>query len=75
MQHFAKVKRIRVTFLSGDVHCAAIGLLKTLRTKGTPEVQPPADFRYMANVVTSAYYPLPTYRYRYALRKCVRVEC
>ncbi|KJA20267.1 hypothetical protein HYPSUDRAFT_68674 [Hypholoma sublateritium FD-334 SS-4] len=54
LQNFAKAKRIRVTFLSGDVHCAAIGLLKTLRVKGTPELPPAEDFRYMANVVTSA---------------------
>ncbi|KAF9484877.1 hypothetical protein BDN70DRAFT_871851, partial [Pholiota conissans] len=54
LQNFAKVKRIRVTFLSGDVHCAAVGVLKTLKTKGKPEVLPVADYRYMVNIVTSA---------------------
>jgi hypothetical protein len=53
LQNFAKVKRIRVTFLSGDVHCAAVGVLKTLKAKGKPEVQPVADYRYMVNIVTS----------------------
>ncbi|KAF9566336.1 hypothetical protein CPC08DRAFT_628649 [Agrocybe pediades] len=54
LQNFAKIKRIRVTFLSGDVHCAAVGVLKTLKTKNRPEVPPRQDFRYMVNVVTSA---------------------
>ncbi|KDR81789.1 hypothetical protein GALMADRAFT_239986 [Galerina marginata CBS 339.88] len=54
LQNFALVKRIRVTFLSGDVHCAAVGVLKTLKTKNRPEVAPRADHRYMVNVVTSA---------------------
>ncbi|KAF8968403.1 hypothetical protein BDZ97DRAFT_1655223 [Flammula alnicola] len=54
MQNFALVKRIRVTFISGDVHCAAVGVLKTLKGKGKPEVQPISDYRYMVNIVTSA---------------------
>lgn len=55
LQGIAKMKRLRITFLSGDVHCAAVGVLKTLAGgKNTPEVPPSVDFRYMINVVTSA---------------------
>jgi hypothetical protein len=38
------------------VHCAAVGVLKTLAPKGKSkmEVPPPQDYRYMLNVVTSA---------------------
>ncbi|KAG6841683.1 hypothetical protein C0991_008321 [Blastosporella zonata] len=56
LQLFALRKRIRVTFLSGDVHCAAVGLLKTLKPKGSrqPEIAPTVDHRYMLNIVTSA---------------------
>jgi hypothetical protein len=54
LQNFAKVKRIRVSFLSGDVHCAAVGVLKTLsKGKSKKEVLPPVDFRYMVNIVSS----------------------
>lgn len=63
LQHFAKVKRIRISFLSGDVHCAAVGVLKTLsKGKKSPALAPGDDHRYMINVVTSvflAYNPLP----------------
>ncbi|KAH7889248.1 hypothetical protein F5I97DRAFT_1934198 [Phlebopus sp. FC_14] len=59
LQGIAKMKRIRITFLSGDVHCAAVGVLKTLARSGgknsrAVEVPPATDFRYMLNVVTSA---------------------
>jgi len=54
LQNFARVKQIRVSFLSGDVHCAAVGVLKTLKSKGKQEVPPIKDYRYMVNVVTSA---------------------
>ncbi|KAF8911126.1 hypothetical protein CPB84DRAFT_1672473 [Gymnopilus junonius] len=54
LQNFARIKRIRVTFLSGDVHCAAVGVLKTLKGKNRPEVSPRMDHRYMVNIVTSA---------------------
>ncbi|PPQ81212.1 hypothetical protein CVT25_015736 [Psilocybe cyanescens] len=54
LQNFALVKRIRVSFLSGDVHCAAVGVLKTLKQKNRPELSPREDYRYMVNVVTSA---------------------
>lgn len=54
LQQFAKSKHTRVTFLSGDVHCAAVGVLKTLvRGKKEPDVPAALDFRYMLNVVSS----------------------
>ncbi|KAJ7098064.1 hypothetical protein B0H15DRAFT_773302, partial [Mycena belliarum] len=53
LQKFAKIHRIRVTFLSGDVHCAAVGVFKTLKA-GKNEIPPSDDHRYMINVVTSA---------------------
>ncbi|KAG8739041.1 hypothetical protein FRC10_006236 [Ceratobasidium sp. 414] len=50
VQEYARNRRIRVTFLSGDVHCAAVGYFKTLaRTKAT-EIQPSNDYRYMLNI-------------------------
>lgn len=55
LQNFARIKHIRVTFVSGDVHCAAVGLFKTLRAKGQPEIAPENDPRWMANIVTSEY--------------------
>ncbi|KIJ68942.1 hypothetical protein HYDPIDRAFT_80069 [Hydnomerulius pinastri MD-312] len=62
LQGIARMKRVRITFLSGDVHCAAVGVLKTLvRNKGgkdnratSIEIPPSTDYRYMINVVTSA---------------------
>jgi len=54
MQEFAQVKRIRVSFLSGDVHCAAVGVLKTLTKNKEPDVIPALDHRYMLNIVSSA---------------------
>ncbi|KII89007.1 hypothetical protein PLICRDRAFT_53502 [Plicaturopsis crispa FD-325 SS-3] len=58
MQRFAKAKRVRVTFLSGDVHCAAVGVLKTLvKGKNATAIPPPQDYRYMINVVTSEHKP------------------
>jgi len=55
MQRLAKEKGVRVSFLSGDVHCAAVGVLKTLsRGKNHPAPAPSEDHRYMLNVVTSA---------------------
>ncbi|KAK7054953.1 hypothetical protein VNI00_003416 [Paramarasmius palmivorus] len=54
MQKFALGKRIRITFLSGDVHCAAVGLFKTLKPKNGQELNPLKDHRYMVQVVTSA---------------------
>ncbi|PPR04970.1 hypothetical protein CVT24_010428 [Panaeolus cyanescens] len=54
LQNFARIKHIRVTFISGDVHCGAVGLFKTLRLKGKPEIAPQNDHKWMANIVTSA---------------------
>ncbi|KAJ7470605.1 hypothetical protein FB451DRAFT_1340055 [Mycena latifolia] len=54
LQKFAKIHRIRITFLSGDVHCAAVGVLKTLKAGKKADIPPPDDHRYMINVVTSA---------------------
>ncbi|KAF9533418.1 hypothetical protein CPB83DRAFT_845226 [Crepidotus variabilis] len=54
LQNFSKVKRVRVSFLSGDVHCAAVGCFKTLKVKNKPEIPTQNDWRYMVNVVTSA---------------------
>ena len=64
MQGIAKTTHLRITFLSGDVHCAAVGVLKTLvRSNGgknnrTIDVPPDVDFRYMINVVTSMFLSL-----------------
>ncbi|ESK96912.1 plasma membrane protein [Moniliophthora roreri MCA 2997] len=54
LQKFALAKQIRITFLSGDVHCAAVGLFKTLKPKNGQGVSPLNDHRYMVQVVTSA---------------------
>jgi len=65
MQVIAKTKRLRISFLSGDVHCAAVGVLKTLvRSSGgknnrTIDVPPDVDFKYMINVVTSMFFFCP----------------
>ena len=54
------MKRLRITFLSGDVHCAAVGVLKTLPQQtggkggGVIDVSPSIDYRYMLNIITSA---------------------
>ncbi|ELU44919.1 plasma membrane protein [Rhizoctonia solani AG-1 IA] len=52
VQALAKAKRIRVTFLSGDVHCAAVGYFKTLVRGGGKghALDPLADHRYMLNL-------------------------
>ncbi|KAJ7046626.1 hypothetical protein C8F04DRAFT_1307530, partial [Mycena alexandri] len=54
LQKFAKIHRIRISFLSGDVHCAAVGVFKTLKVAKKPEIHPSDDHRYMINIVTSA---------------------
>ncbi|KAH7107375.1 hypothetical protein BKA62DRAFT_683171 [Auriculariales sp. MPI-PUGE-AT-0066] len=55
MQTVAKSKRMRVTFLSGDVHCAAVGQFMTL-SKGKNAPAPPSqnDHRHMLNIIASA---------------------
>ena len=40
LQALAQAKYTRITFLSGDVHCAAVGVLKT-RIKGKKNDVPP----------------------------------
>jgi hypothetical protein len=66
LQGISKMKRLRITFLSGDVHCAAVGVLKTLsrQTGGKSgkflDVPPATDYRYMINVVTSAIVNTPS---------------
>lgn len=54
VQQLARIKKIRITFLSGDVHCAAVGVLKTLAKDKANAIPPSQDFRYMLNVVSSA---------------------
>ena len=44
----------RITFLSGDVHLAAVGCLFSKPEKGKSELAPEKDHRYMLNVITSA---------------------
>ncbi|KAH9926121.1 uncharacterized protein B0H18DRAFT_1085075 [Fomitopsis serialis] len=53
MQRYAWTRHCRVTFLSGDVHCAAVGLFKTLRQQKEADIPPPLDHRYMLNIVSS----------------------
>ena len=46
---------MRITFLSGDVHCAAVGQFITLsKGKSNPAPPPVNDHRYMLNIVASA---------------------
>ncbi|MBW0483761.1 hypothetical protein O181_023476 [Austropuccinia psidii MF-1] len=49
-QKLALFKRLRITFLSGDVHCAAVGRLFTQGGALQPEVDP----KYMLNIISSA---------------------
>jgi len=53
-QRVAEVQHVRITFLSGDVHCAAVGVLKTLVKGKSKDIDPALDMRYMLNIVTSA---------------------
>ena len=53
MQRLALTQRVRISFLSGDVHCAAVGVLKTYRTKKEAKIPIGLDHRYMVNIVTS----------------------
>ncbi|KIY51015.1 hypothetical protein FISHEDRAFT_37727 [Fistulina hepatica ATCC 64428] len=54
LQAFALTRATRITFITGDVHCAAVGLFHTLKGKGRPDIEPAKDHRYMINVTTSA---------------------
>lgn len=54
-QRLALELHVRITFLSGDVHLAAVGCLFTKQKGGQGHQLPAAeDYRYMLNVVTSA---------------------
>lgn len=53
-QELAKQLHARITFLSGDVHLAAVGCLFTKKKKGAKALKPEQDWRYMLNVITSA---------------------
>ena len=52
VQKLALQMGARVSFLSGDVHLAAVGVL--FSKTGGPKIQPEKDHRYMLNVITSA---------------------
>ncbi|KAL1947332.1 hypothetical protein VTO73DRAFT_14293 [Trametes versicolor] len=55
LQTYALDRHSRVSFVSGDVHCAAVGIFKTwVKEKKKAPVQPALDHRYMVNVTTSA---------------------
>lgn len=47
-QNFATEKQIRVSFVSGDVHCASVGRFYT------PDARPSYDPRFMLQIVSSA---------------------
>lgn len=50
-QQLAQEKQLRITFLSGDVHLAAVGRFYTHPKLG---IKPRNDYRYMVNVISSA---------------------
>ncbi|TFK55220.1 hypothetical protein OE88DRAFT_1780304 [Heliocybe sulcata] len=54
LQDFAAQWCVRVSFLSGDVHCAAVGAFMTFVGKKGKALPPSVDHRYMISVVTSA---------------------
>lgn len=53
-QRLALELHARITFLSGDVHLAAVGCLFTQAKKLGKALAPEVDHRYMLNVITSA---------------------
>ncbi|WRT69400.1 uncharacterized protein IL334_006384 [Kwoniella shivajii] len=54
-QELAKEMQCRITFLSGDVHLAAVGCLFTYnKGKQRMKIRPEEDHRYMLNIITSA---------------------
>ena len=54
LAEFALKTHTRVTFLSGDVHCAAVGYFKSLNMdKKAPDRPVGQDHRYMLNVISS----------------------
>jgi hypothetical protein len=54
VQKLALELHARITFLSGDVHLAAVGCLFTRVKKTGKPIDPAQDHRYMLNVITSA---------------------
>ncbi|KAM6500879.1 hypothetical protein JOM56_003893 [Amanita muscaria] len=54
LQGIARVQRLRISFVSGDVHCASVGVFKTLKPKHGAEIPIANDYRYMVNIITSA---------------------
>jgi len=54
LQKLALAQRLRISFVSGDVHCAAVGFFRTLKAKNKSEIPHGVDHRYMINVTTSA---------------------
>ena len=71
MQYYAQRSYKRITFLSGDVHCAVVGVFKTLvREKKQSDIEPSKDFRYMLNVVTSEYNTTHEGTYRTKIYVC-----
>ncbi|ORX38016.1 putative plasma membrane protein [Kockovaella imperatae] len=52
-QNLALEMGARITFLSGDVHLAAVGCLFS-KHAGRKKLEPAKDHRYMLNVITSA---------------------
>jgi hypothetical protein len=54
VQKLALQLNVRITFLSGDVHLAAVGCLYTKVKKTAKAILPERDHRYMLNVVSSA---------------------
>jgi hypothetical protein len=55
LQNFALSRQIRISFLTGDVHCASVGVLKTLTKGKRSSMAPSSDHRYMLNVVSSKF--------------------
>ena len=55
LQELAQLHQIRISFLSGDVSCAAVGFFKT---HAKDKVSQKTDYRYMVNVVTSKFWRL-----------------
>jgi len=45
---------MRVSYLTGDVHCAAVGVFKTLTRGKGHDINPAHDHRYMIDVTSSA---------------------
>jgi len=55
LQQYALARRIRISFLTGDVHCASVAVLKTMsKGKRASAIAPTSDHRYMLNVISSA---------------------